>query len=775
MAMLAERKRKQKWSLNPRGKDWVEDPNKFGQKMLEKMGWSSGKGLGAKENGITEHIKVSYKNDSKGMGYKECNDQWTEHETNFSALLESLSGQDADISKVEKPVETSLEKKSQSSKARVHYHKFTRGKDLSRYSEKDLANIFGKRTLKEKKIKKTEEPVEENNTSKIEENSSFHFNRGSMADYFKKKMPNFGKTNQLVVGNNGVLKYDKNEEEEDCKPSFGFGFNTNEDNNTTQEKEEESTKSKKKMTFVSYVKSTEEEEEEPSTKKRKFNNTEESTPKKKLKVEREDTPKEKKKKNKKSLQIEENLGLANPAFDPLYNNIKIEKHSLEIIEESQEEVNETQVEEPSEKPKKKKKKSQNNNEEFEAVPEEKKKKKKNKSLEGTEETTKKSKEEIEEEAPQKPKKKKLKSKNEESCFENTAFNENNEDSVQIEENPYEVKPKKNKKKRKIEETGFDNPNLALEDSVVIEETEQIEENPYEVKIKKKKDKKNKGKKVEENGVDNPNFSVQASEESPEISKENENPYEVKVGKKKKGKIKEAKIEEIKENMPVCDLILNVVVTPIIKKEESKPKYERSGTVKRRKSVRFSDVNEERIIPNKEELQMMEERNELFDINTRVISNGLKENGGNEDSFDMSSIDRLSFYEQPKKKKKGLQNEAFNEDYSIEENISEMAKTMDNFQAEIDNSINEEKLKTIELEDIMVGDVNGDNTGKHEKTAEGTKLKFYRASFGKSISYFNNQIGPKKSYKHLIKGDITVAFKNSNLHTIEGYATRRIEN
>ncbi|KYB24768.1 PIN2/TERF1-interacting telomerase inhibitor 1-like Protein [Tribolium castaneum] len=81
MSMLAERKVKQRWSLNPRGKDWSDDSSKFGQKMLEKMGWSKGKGLGAKENGIVEHVKIPYKNDSKGMGYKETNDQWTEHDT----------------------------------------------------------------------------------------------------------------------------------------------------------------------------------------------------------------------------------------------------------------------------------------------------------------------------------------------------------------------------------------------------------------------------------------------------------------------------------------------------------------------------------------------------------------------------------------------------------------------------------------------------------------------------------------------------------------------
>lgn len=35
------------------------------------MGWSKGKGLGANEDGITEHVKVSYKHDSKGI-YSIC-------------------------------------------------------------------------------------------------------------------------------------------------------------------------------------------------------------------------------------------------------------------------------------------------------------------------------------------------------------------------------------------------------------------------------------------------------------------------------------------------------------------------------------------------------------------------------------------------------------------------------------------------------------------------------------------------------------------------------
>lgn len=35
------------------------------------MGWSSGKGLGASENGITEAIKVAYKMDNQGERLKD--------------------------------------------------------------------------------------------------------------------------------------------------------------------------------------------------------------------------------------------------------------------------------------------------------------------------------------------------------------------------------------------------------------------------------------------------------------------------------------------------------------------------------------------------------------------------------------------------------------------------------------------------------------------------------------------------------------------------------
>ncbi|CAH4027444.1 unnamed protein product [Pieris brassicae] len=181
MSMLAEPRRKQK-IINLRAKNnaWSNDTNKFGQRMLEKMGWSSGKGLGAKENGIVEHVIAKYKNDDKGLGYEDKNDQWTKHDDDFNALLANLSN-NKDETKEVLHSGVSLETKSKKSKARIHYHKFTRGKDLSRYSEKDLANIFGKKSFKE-------ETIPDIGKEEMESTEKIFTEKGSMEDYFKSKM-----------------------------------------------------------------------------------------------------------------------------------------------------------------------------------------------------------------------------------------------------------------------------------------------------------------------------------------------------------------------------------------------------------------------------------------------------------------------------------------------------------------------------------------------------------------------------------------------------------
>lgn len=79
-------------------------------------------------------------------------DNWIAHQDDFNQLLAALNtchGQEtADSSDNKEKKSFSLEEKSKISKNRVHYMKFTKGKDLSSRSETDLDCIFGKRRNK---------------------------------------------------------------------------------------------------------------------------------------------------------------------------------------------------------------------------------------------------------------------------------------------------------------------------------------------------------------------------------------------------------------------------------------------------------------------------------------------------------------------------------------------------------------------------------------------------------------------------------------------------
>ncbi|XP_031836226.2 uncharacterized protein LOC116428576 [Nomia melanderi] len=253
MAMLAEPRRKQKWTLNPRGKQWSEDSEKFGQKMLEKMGWSSGKGLGVNEQGVTEHVRVPFKNDTAGIGFKRdgLDEAWTENQDSFNNFLQQLQkSQNNNAIQVDEikteSNEKSLELKSKQSKARVHYHKFTRGKDVNRYSSKDLANIFGQKELNVNKIiKKSENDNLENSDSDpvgTQDNKGgfITIRGGNMADYFQRKGQNFPLTPRKRIQN------ESNSESESEYTGFGFASASKEQSNDTNEK-------KKKESISNYA------------------------------------------------------------------------------------------------------------------------------------------------------------------------------------------------------------------------------------------------------------------------------------------------------------------------------------------------------------------------------------------------------------------------------------------------------------------------------------------------------------------------------------------
>ncbi|KAM4041090.1 PIN2/TERF1-interacting telomerase inhibitor 1 [Anomaloglossus baeobatrachus] len=205
MAMLAEPRRKQKWSADPRNSTWSKDESKFGQKMLEKMGWSKGKGLGAQEQGSTEHVKVQVKNNTLGLGATSNHeDNWIAHQDDFNQLLAELNDchgtGSAASSDNENKKSFSLEEKSKSSKKRVHYMKFAKGKDLSCRSDTDLACIFGKRerVKKSPQEKSDSDPDDSESTSPSPTNEVESENTVtsslSVNEYFAKRMAELKKS-----------------------------------------------------------------------------------------------------------------------------------------------------------------------------------------------------------------------------------------------------------------------------------------------------------------------------------------------------------------------------------------------------------------------------------------------------------------------------------------------------------------------------------------------------------------------------------------------------
>ncbi|XP_076353495.1 uncharacterized protein LOC143248720 isoform X2 [Tachypleus tridentatus] len=164
------------------------------------MGWTKGKGLGKNEDGNLEHIKVSYKNDNTGIGYRGYDDTWVTYQSDFNSVLANLNGHECNSSTFFSDGITtnnkfpSLESKSKKSRNRVHYHKFIKGKDVSQYSSDDIASIFGNKKKKavdsafEESSKDNSDVENISNGMELQDNIKTFHSGTSVQDYFAKKM-----------------------------------------------------------------------------------------------------------------------------------------------------------------------------------------------------------------------------------------------------------------------------------------------------------------------------------------------------------------------------------------------------------------------------------------------------------------------------------------------------------------------------------------------------------------------------------------------------------
>jgi len=191
MVSLAEPRRRQKWTLNPRGTLWSNDESKFGQKLMEKYGWEKGTGLGANQDGMVDHITLKHKDNKKGVGCTGHDDTWLTHQDDFQNVLAALNVEHGEVGKKmdESEKKATLSEISKKSKRRVHYQKFVKGKDSSNYSADDLGCILGTKSdkLKNKSEPSTPKEVSENDDSTEEDDQKF-VQRGNCTDYFAKKM-----------------------------------------------------------------------------------------------------------------------------------------------------------------------------------------------------------------------------------------------------------------------------------------------------------------------------------------------------------------------------------------------------------------------------------------------------------------------------------------------------------------------------------------------------------------------------------------------------------
>jgi len=289
---LAEVKNKQKWSLNPRGNLWANDTQKFGLKLMEKMGYEQGQGLGAKKSGALLPIAVRQKSDNKGIGFDGHDDTWLAHQDDFSAVLASLNVEHGSTEQIKEDGKKSLERLSKKSRKRVHYQRFTRGKDLANYSKDDLGCILGTKSEKFQEKQKEREKGEEKSNEEEEEVGSEEKSHGLVTikggnyqDYFEKKM--------AALKEKGLYKYtgdmDLTGDNGGYDPVKLFKSSVNDD-------QQETTNDRENFQHFN-----QEKRKKKKSKKEKDNSEEIPT----IEDTTEDAPKKKKKKSKQREEIEQ--------------------------------------------------------------------------------------------------------------------------------------------------------------------------------------------------------------------------------------------------------------------------------------------------------------------------------------------------------------------------------------------------------------------------------------------------------------------------------------
>ncbi|KAJ2364500.1 hypothetical protein H4S01_003749, partial [Coemansia sp. RSA 2610] len=145
---LSEQKTRVLYASDPRNLNWSQDKGRFGFKMLEKMGWSEGKGLGLNEDGEKEHVKIKLKTNQFGIGAdKKTIRNWLANADGFSELLTRLNNDTPQPSPESEPAAALPEPPREPARSRLtHRTKFRRMKQMAMQDARGLQEIFGVRS-----------------------------------------------------------------------------------------------------------------------------------------------------------------------------------------------------------------------------------------------------------------------------------------------------------------------------------------------------------------------------------------------------------------------------------------------------------------------------------------------------------------------------------------------------------------------------------------------------------------------------------------------------
>jgi Pin2-interacting protein X1 len=139
-------------------------PSAFAMKLMEKMGWKEGQGLGKNEDGMAKHIVITKREDNMGLGLDNSKaadsvqEQWWHN--SFSKTLanftSSMQGSDSDSDDSSKK-----NKKKKDKKKNKKEKKSSKDKKKSKKSSDDPDNSNSQESKGSKKRKREEEFVSE--------------------------------------------------------------------------------------------------------------------------------------------------------------------------------------------------------------------------------------------------------------------------------------------------------------------------------------------------------------------------------------------------------------------------------------------------------------------------------------------------------------------------------------------------------------------------------------------------------------------------------------